>query len=84
MKAKIEPGGSISSITLKEMMREVYVGNGIFANPENPSLTDILPGIVTSGPNREFLEKKMEHRTGVELLSKREGTYSAQYRLFTG
>jgi hypothetical protein len=81
MKAKIEPGERISSTMLKETTREVYVGNGTFANPENPSLADILEGIVTSGPDREFLEKERERRTGVELLPKREGTYSAS-RLF--
>jgi hypothetical protein len=69
MEAKIEPGESILSTVLKQSMPEAFVGNGIFANPENPSLADCLEGIVTGGPDGEFLQKEMERRTGVGLLA---------------
>jgi hypothetical protein len=68
METKIKPGESIFSTVLKESMPEAFVGNGIFANPENPSLADCLEGIVTGGPDGEFLQKEMERRTGVGLL----------------
>lgn len=74
MEAKIEPGESIFSTVLKQTMPEAFTGNGIFASSENPSLADVLEGIVTGGPDGEFLQKEVERRTGVGLLPADKGS----------
>jgi hypothetical protein len=69
MGLKIEPGKSIFSTVIKETMPELFSGIGIFANPENPRLADVLEGIITTGvPDGEFLQKEAERRTGVGVL----------------
>lgn len=68
MPLNIAPGESIFSSVLRESMPELFTGNGIFANPENPSLADVLEGIVTGGPDGDFLERLAEQRTGIGRL----------------
>jgi Heterokaryon incompatibility protein (HET) len=68
VRPRVEPGESIMSSVIRETMPELFVGDGMFADPANPTLSDMLEGIVTGGPDGEFLQNQMGRRTGVGLL----------------